>query len=80
MNIRHWPFTKIVLGCATVFLTVFYCVELHLGALELLRFTSGALALWMPLGGWFYLLLRKLNRVILLLQKRNTLRKDLMEK
>lgn len=42
-----------------MFLTVFYCVELHLGALELLRFTSGALALWMPLGGWFYLLLRK---------------------
>jgi hypothetical protein len=59
MNIRHWPFTKIVLGCVTVFLTVCYCVELHLGALELLRFTSGALALWMPLGGWFYLLLRK---------------------
>jgi hypothetical protein len=59
MKIRHWPFTKIVLGCVTVFLTVCYCVELHLGALELLRFIIGALALWMPLGGWLYLLLRK---------------------
>ena len=42
-----------------MFLTVCYCVELHLGALELLRFIIGALALWMPLGGWLYLLLRK---------------------
>jgi hypothetical protein len=59
MKIRHWPLTKIVLGCVTVFLTVWYCVELHLGALELLRFIIGALALWMPLAGWLYLSLRK---------------------
>jgi hypothetical protein len=58
MNIRHWPLTKSVLGCVTVFLTICYCVELHLGAFELLRFIIGALALWMPLGGWLYLLLR----------------------
>lgn len=59
MNVRHWPFIRIVLGCIAAFLTACYCVELHLGALELLRFISGALALWMPVGGWLYLLLRK---------------------
>jgi len=59
MNVRHWPFIRIVLGCIAGFLTACYCVELHLGALELLRLISGALTLWMPLGGWLYLLLRK---------------------
>src|SRR6266496_64288 len=58
MNIRHWPFTKIVLGCITGYLAAYYCKELNLGALELVRFVTGALALWMPLGGWLYLLLR----------------------
>jgi hypothetical protein len=58
MNLRHWPFTKIVLGCIAGSLTAYYCAELNLGALELLRFVAGALALWMPLGGWLYLLLR----------------------
>lgn len=59
MNIRRWPFTKILLGCITGFLTVYYCVELHLGAFELFRFITGALALWLPLAGWLYLSLRK---------------------
>src|SRR6266480_5558694 len=58
MNIRHWPFTKIVLGCITGYLAAYYCKELNLGPLELVRFVTGALALWMPLGGWLYLLLR----------------------
>src|SRR5437773_7997405 len=58
MNIRHWPFTKIVLGCITGYLAAYYCKELNLGALELVRFVTGALALWMPLGGWLYVLLR----------------------
>jgi hypothetical protein len=59
MNLRRWPFTKIVLGCITGFLIVSYCVELHLGGLELFRFITGALALWLPLAGWLYLLLRR---------------------
>ncbi len=58
MNIRHWPFTKIVLGCITGCLAVYYCKELNLGGLELVRFVAGALALWTPLGGWLYLSLR----------------------
>ena len=59
MNLRRWPFTKIVLGCITGCLAVYYCKELNLGVLEFVRFVTGALALWMPLGGWLYLLLRK---------------------
>ena len=58
MNIRYWPFTKIVLGFITGVLAVYYCKALHVGVVELLRFVGGALALWLPLAGWFYLLLR----------------------
>ena len=57
-DIRGWPFAKIILACIASCLTVYYCAELHLGALELLRFMAGALALWIPLGGWLYVLLR----------------------
>ena len=57
-DIRRWPFAKIILACIASCLTVYYCAELHLGALELLRFMAGALALWIPLGGWLYVLLR----------------------
>ena len=58
MDIRHWPFRKIILGCVAASLAAYYCRALNLGALELLRFVAGALALWVPLGGWLYLLLR----------------------
>jgi hypothetical protein len=58
MDIRHWPFTKIILGCVAASLAAYYCRALNLGALELLRFVAGALALWVPIGGWLYLLLR----------------------
>ena len=58
MNMRHWPFTKIVLGCIAGSLAAYYCEALNVGALELLRFVAGAIALWLPLGGWLYLLLR----------------------
>src|SRR5438128_700783 len=57
-DIRRSPFAKIILACIASCLTVYYCAELHLGALELLRFMAGALALWIPLGGWLYVLLR----------------------
>src|SRR6266481_544162 len=57
-DIRRWPFPKIIPACIASCLTVYYCAELHLGALELLRFMAGALALWIPLGGWLYVLLR----------------------
>src|SRR5438552_284051 len=57
-DIRRWPFAKIIPACIASCLTVYYCVELRLGALELLRFIAGALALWIPLGGWLYVLLR----------------------
>src|SRR5437667_8451656 len=57
-DIRRWPFAKIILGAIAGCLTVYYCVELRLGALELFRFMAGALALWIPLGGWLYVLLR----------------------
>ena len=57
-DIRRWPFAKIIPACIASCLTVYYCAELHLGALELLRFMAGALALWIPLGGWLYVLLR----------------------
>ena len=57
-DIRGWPFAKIIPACIASCLTVYYCAELHLGALELLRFIGGALALWIPLGGWLYVLLR----------------------
>src|SRR5438270_13941035 len=57
-DIRRWPFAKIILACIASCLTVYYCAALHLGALELLRFMAGALALWIPLGGWLYVLLR----------------------
>src|SRR6266536_252702 len=57
-DIRGWPFAKIIPACIASCLTVYYCAELHLGALELLRFMAGALALWIPLGGWLYVLLR----------------------
>ena len=49
---------KILLGCITGLLALFYCYGLNLGAIELLRFVIGAAALWVPLGGWLYLLLR----------------------
>src|SRR6516225_2238349 len=58
MNVRYWPLTKIVLGCIAGSLTAYYCAALNLGALELIRFVAGAVALWMPLGGWLYLSLR----------------------
>ena len=57
-DIRRWPFAKIIPACIASCLTVYYCVELRLGVLELLRFIAGALALWIPLGGWLYVLLR----------------------
>src|SRR6266480_3112613 len=57
-DIRRWRFAKIIPACIASCLTVYYCAELHLGALELLRFMAGALALWIPLGGWLYVLLR----------------------
>ena len=57
-DIRGWPFAKIIPACIASCLTVYYCAALHLGALELLRFLAGALALWIPLGGWLYVLLR----------------------
>ena len=57
-DVRGWPFAKIILACIASCLTVYYCAELHLGALELLRFIAGALALWIPLGGWLYVSLR----------------------
>src|SRR5438874_1548000 len=57
-DIRRWPFAKIIPACIASCLTVYYCAELRLGALELLRFIAGALALWIPLGGWLYVLLR----------------------
>jgi hypothetical protein len=58
MAMRNWALGKIILGCATVFLGAYYCRALNLGPLELLRFVMGAVALWLPLGGWLYLLLR----------------------
>src|SRR5437773_2057400 len=58
MDIRHWPLAKIVLGCITGSLAAYYCEKLNLGAIELLRLVAGALALWLPLGGWLYLSLR----------------------
>src|SRR5437764_14637624 len=57
-DIRRWPFAKIIPACIASCLTVYYCAELHLGALELLRFMAGALVLWIRLGGWLYVLLR----------------------
>src|ERR1043166_2674578 len=57
-HMRHWPLRKIILGCTTAFLGAYYCRALNLGPLELLRFVVGALALWLPVGGWLYLLLR----------------------
>ena len=59
MDIRRWPLGKIVLGLIASSLAAYYCEELNLGALELLRFIVGTLALWLPLGGWLYLLLGK---------------------
>jgi hypothetical protein len=57
-DIRRSPFAKIIPACIASWLTVYYCAALHLGPLELLRFIAGALALWIPLGGWLYVLLR----------------------
>ena len=57
-DIRGWPFAKIILGAIAGCLLTYYCAALNLGALELLRFMAGALALWIPLGGWLYVLLR----------------------
>jgi len=57
-DIRRWPFAKIILGAIAGCLLTYYCAALNLGALELLRFMVGALALWIPLGGWLYVLLR----------------------
>jgi hypothetical protein len=58
VNIKRWPITKIVLGCTTAFLGAYYCRALNLGPLELARFVTSAVALWMPVGAWLYLLLR----------------------
>src|SRR5262249_25616831 len=58
MYIKRWPFTKIILGFTIAFLAAYYCRALNLGALELSRFVIGAAALWVPLAGWLYLLLR----------------------
>jgi hypothetical protein len=58
MDLSRRLFTKILLGCITGLLALFYCQDLNLGAIELLRFVIGAAALWVPLGGWLYLLLR----------------------
>jgi len=58
VNIKRWPITKIVLGCTTAFLGAYYCRALNLGPLELVRFVTSAVALWMPVGAWLYLLLR----------------------
>jgi hypothetical protein len=58
MEIKQVPLMKILLVFVASCLTVYYCVELHLGGLELLRFVVGALALWLPVGGWLYLLVR----------------------
>ena len=59
MDIRRWPLGKIGLALIASSLGAYYCVQLNLGALELLRFIVGTLALWLPVGGWLYVLLRK---------------------
>jgi hypothetical protein len=58
MKTSQWPFGKIVLGCIAGSLAVFYCYQLNLGPVEAGHFIIGSLALWVPLGGWLYLLLR----------------------
>jgi len=58
MDLNRWPFIKILLGAITGLLVLFYCYGLNLGAIELLHFVVGVAALWLPLGGWLYLLLR----------------------
>ena len=59
MDIRRWPLGKIGLALIAIALAAYYCAQLNLGALELLRFLVGILALWLPIGAWLYVLLRK---------------------
>jgi len=59
MDIRRWPLGKIGLALIAIALAAYYCAQLNLGALELLRFLVGILALWLPVGAWLYVLLRK---------------------
>jgi hypothetical protein len=46
------------LAAISIALLGYYCFALHLGAIELLRSSVGAVSLWLPLGGWIWIWLR----------------------
>ncbi|MEP6955850.1 MAG: hypothetical protein ABI883_03430, partial [Chthoniobacterales bacterium] len=50
---------KFILPLCCLALAVLYCWALELGPIESARALGGGLALWLPLGGWLYLLLRR---------------------